>query len=128
MRKTGLVILLALLALAAPMLGRAGAGENDAIITTEDILDEDGYNYGINFYIDNTTDSELYVVVVIAYRENVIGNVLDGVLLLEPYEKGALIGSFIAAEISEPWGANIRAYWAACPEEIELPPRQPAGK
>ncbi len=123
MKKAALVILLVSIALVAPMLGRANADENDATIYTEDVLDDDGYNYGVNFYINNNTDTELYVVAVVAYKENVVGNVLYGVLLMDPHEKGALIGSFIAVDISEPWGANIRAYWADCPENLEVPPQ-----
>jgi hypothetical protein len=121
MRKAALVIMLAAIASVAVMPGPAGAGDNDAVIHSEDILDDDGYNYGINFYIDNLTDSRLYVVTVITYRENVVGNVLNGVLLLGPHEKGALVGSFTADDISRPWGANIRAYWNPCLENLEVP-------
>jgi len=110
MKKAVLVLLLASAALIFTMAGSANAGDNDAIVTTEDIVDDDGYNYGINFYIDNTTNAELYFVVVVTFKENLVGNVLDGILVLHPYEKGALIGSFIAADIGAPWGANIRAY------------------
>jgi hypothetical protein len=124
MKKAALVILLVLLASVGIIPGRAAAGENDAAIYTEDMLDDDGYNFGVNFYIDNLTDSQLYVVTVIAYRENVVGNVLNGVLLLGPHEKGALIGSFIADDINQPWGANIRSYWAPCPEDLEVPPQK----
>ncbi len=124
MKRAALVVLLVLLASVAMMPGPAAAGDNDAAIYTEDILDDDGYNFGINFYIDNLTDSQLYVVTVIAYRENVVGNVLNGVLLLGPHEKGALIGSFIADDISQPWGANIRSYWAPCLEDLEVPPQK----
>jgi hypothetical protein len=123
MTKTVLVILLAVIALIAPMRGRAVSGDYDAAVYTEDLMDDNGYNYGVVFYIDNVTNAELYVVVVVTHKENVVGNVLEGVLLLEPYEKGALIGSFIAVDISEPWGANIRAYWADCPENLEIPPQ-----
>jgi methyl coenzyme M reductase alpha subunit len=123
MIKTAFVILMASIVLIAPMSGPAGAGDYDAAIYTEDLRDDDGYNYGVVFYIDNATDAELYVVVVITHKENVAGNVFNGILLLEPYEKGALIGSFIAVDIGEPWGANIRAYWAPCPEDLEIPPQ-----
>ncbi len=121
MKRTALIIVLVSIVLIAPMAGLSVAGDYDALVYTEDLVDDNGYNFGVVFYIDNTTNAELYVVVVVTHKENVVGNIVEGVMLLEPYEKGALIGSFIAVDISEPWGANIRAYWADCPENLEVP-------
>ncbi|MBN2223188.1 MAG: hypothetical protein JW765_00780 [Deltaproteobacteria bacterium] len=81
MKKIAFTIVLVLVALVALMLGRANAG--DISLYSEGLVDSDGYKYGVNFYADNNTGADLYAVVYITSQENVNGDCVYGMILLE---------------------------------------------
>jgi len=120
MKKFGFAVLLVMVAMVAPMLGSAVA--QDYSVYNEDLYDSDGYNYGVNFYVDNYTGSELYVNAYITSQENVNGDCIYGTLLLAPYETGAMVGSFVTADYNYSWSVNIETNAAFSPETLAAPP------
>lgn len=111
-----------LLLLVVPMLGRANADSSDATISSEYMTDSDGYDFGISYYIDNNIGVDLYVIVCIQSKENVDGDVVHGVIILNPNETYVRLGSFVSADLKKPWSAHIRAYWARDPKDLPYIP------
>ena len=61
----------------------------------------------VTFYVDNNCDVRMCVSARVTARSNVNGDVISGVLLMQPQEKGAAIGSFASADTSLGWSVNI---------------------
>ena len=120
MKKTAFTIVLVIITLVALMLGRANAG--DISLYGEDLYDSEGYNYGVNYYADNNTGSDLYAVVYITSQENVNGDCVYGMILLAPYESHVLVGSFATADYDYGWSVNISANYGSSPEQVDAPP------
>lgn len=61
----------------------------------------------VTFYVDNNCDVRMCVSARVTARSNVNGDVISGVLLMQPQEKGAAVGSFVSADTSLGWSINI---------------------
>jgi hypothetical protein len=119
-KRIRLMTLLVSTLLVALMIGRAYA--DDLSLYSQDLYDSDGYNYGVDFYVNNNTGADLYAVVYITSRENVNGDCVYGMILLAPNETGVRVGSFIVADDSQPWSVYVQANYGASPEQVEAPP------
>lgn len=110
MKKTG-IILACLMLLVAPMVIGSAKAEENVIVYSEYLTDSTGYDYGANFYVDSNVNAPVYVDPYIQSRENVNGDVVYGVLLLQPNEKRVRIGSFISRDRSKAWSVSVAAKW-----------------
>jgi len=110
---------LAFLLLSAVMLITTNAFGNGMSVYGENKYDSSGYNYGVDFYVDNNTNVPLYAFVCIESRQNVNGDKAHGVFIINPYEKHVRVASFISANQNYAWSVDIRVYWAA--DSTQLP-------
>jgi len=89
----------------------AGAQEGNVSVDGVYLTDSDGYNYGVNWYVNSTVNDVVCVVPYVIVAENVNGQVTEGPLLLQPNEKNVNIGQYISADQSQPWRSNVGAKW-----------------
>jgi hypothetical protein len=112
MKKLLLIALLLLLMAAVP----SGAGsrgsvvEENVYVTFEYLTDDEGYNYGANYFLNSTVDDTVCAVPKVDNQDNVDGDVASPVLL-QPNESHVLIGSFRVRDNSQPWSVNVSARW-----------------
>ena len=113
MKKKVFVLAFLLLSTAAMLFATNALSDGNAMsVYGEYRSDNTGYNYGIDFYVDNNTGTPLYVFVCITSRENVTGDKAHGVFIVNPYEKHVRVASFISTDQRYAWSVNIRAHWA----------------
>lgn len=75
------------------------------------LTDSDGYNYGVNWYLDSTVSAQTCVMPYVIEATNVNGSVTPGPVLMQPNETGVNIGQYISADQSKPWSSNVGAKW-----------------
>ena len=85
--------------------------EENVIVYGEYLTDSDGYDYGVDYFVDSGVNAQIYVAPYIIARENVTGSLISGVLLMEPNEIHVRIGSFISSDHSKPWSVTVGAKW-----------------
>ncbi len=85
--------------------------EENVTVYGEYLTDSDGYNYGVDYFVDSGVNAQIYVAPYIIARENVTGSIISGVLLMEPNEKHVRIGSFISSDRSKAWSVTVGAKW-----------------
>lgn len=95
----------------ALLLSSIAQAEGNVIVYGEYLTDSSGYNYGADFFVDSSVDVQIYVKPYIYSHENVIGDVITGILLMQPNEKHVRIGSFISKDRTKPWSVEVRAKW-----------------
>jgi hypothetical protein len=61
----------------------------------------------VDFYVNNTCDVAICVSARVTERTNVNGDVISGVLLMQPHESGGHVGSFSSADTSQAWSVGI---------------------
>ena len=83
-------------------------------LRTEYLTDSNGYNYGGNFYVDNTENAEIYVKAEVDERINATGDVVSGNILVNPNETGVRIGSFKQTEQKD-WSVKVWAWGCKTP-------------
>ena len=64
----------------------------------------------VTFYVDNNCDVRMCVSARVTARSNVNGDVVSGVILMQPQEKGASVGSFASADTTLGWSINIETF------------------
>jgi hypothetical protein len=120
MKKISLVLAFLLVSTAAMLFATNALSNSDAMsVYGEYKTDNTGYQYGIDFYVDNNTGTPLYVFVCITSRDNVTGDKAHGVFIVNPYEKHVRVASFISSNRNNAWSVNIRAHYAS--DERNLP-------
>jgi hypothetical protein len=87
----------------------------DAVrVDSENLVDSDGWNYGVNFFVTNLLNEQICVYPEITSQQNVTGSVVQGPVLLQPNDTHVAVGSFIAADSGQAWSVNIVAHPARC--------------
>ena len=92
-------------------LGCAANAAGNVTVYYEYLTDSDGYNYGADFFVDSSVNVQVYVSPYIKSQDNVVGDVVAGTVLLQPYEKHVKIGSFMIRDRSRGWSVNVGAKW-----------------
>ena len=64
-------------------------------------------NTSVEFYVNNTCNVAICVTARVTARVNVNGDVISGVLLMQPQESGGHVGSFSSADTSQAWSVGI---------------------
>ena len=64
-------------------------------------------NTSVDFYVNNTCNVAICVTARVTSRANVNGDVISGVLLMQPQESGGHVGSFSSADTSQAWSVGI---------------------
>lgn len=77
-------------------------------VTMTYVADSDGWNYGIRYHVNSTYNGYVCVYTRVTEQNNVNGSSQPGPVLMDPNEKGFLIGSFNAAASGEAWAVNIQ--------------------
>ncbi len=110
MQRAWLIPLLLLLTIAGttPQAAIATEYTDNLTITNQDLLDDDGWNYGVRFLVTNGYAERVCVYARIYSAQNVYGDVIHGPLLLQPYESNIAVGTFQAAEYGEAWNVHIQ--------------------
>ena len=86
----------------------------ELILTTQDLVDETNYKYGVKFFAKNTGSVTLNARAYVTSRENVNGDVILGVFLLDP-NVDVLYGTFTASDQSKAWSVNTEVKAEADP-------------
>jgi hypothetical protein len=97
---------LAFLTLFVALSARATT-EEGVTVTGTYLTDSDGYNYGMEFFLDSTVNETVCSYPRIASQDNVNGSVTPGPVLLKANESHFAIGSFISADHSKPWSVEV---------------------
>ena len=61
----------------------------------------------VTFFVNNTCNVRICVSARVTSRTNVNGDVISGVLLMQPQESGGQVASFASADTSQGWSVNI---------------------
>jgi hypothetical protein len=85
--------------------------DENVSVRGEYLTDSDGYNYGVNWYLDSTVSTQVCVMPYVTDATNVNGSVTPGPVLMQPNETGVNIGQYISADQSKPWSSNVAAKW-----------------
>jgi hypothetical protein len=104
------------LATAAMLWGASAATADDENIKVYGtyLTDSDGYDYGVNWYLDSTVNAQTCVYPTVTEQTNVNGSVTAGPVILQANETGFSIGQFVAADQSQGWASNVSAKWQKC--------------
>ncbi len=108
MKKMRIVALIVLLLVA---LGGYANAAGSVTVYGEYLTDSNGYNYGARYFVDSTVDEPVYVSPYIYSQDNVWGDVVSNVVLLQAFEKRVSIGSFQVRDRSKAWSVDVRAKW-----------------
>jgi hypothetical protein len=114
MSRAAAVLFSALMALALALASwDRAAAQPEGNVSVEGIYltDSDGYNYGVNWYLNSSVNSVVCVFPNVIEAQNVTGQITEGPVLLQPYEKNVNIGQHISADRSQPWRSNVGAKW-----------------
>ena len=97
------------------MIGLAAAAQPAGEVSVDGtyLSDSDGYNYGVNWYLNSSVSTAICVSPYVIEATNVTGSVTPGPVLMQPYEKNVSIGQYISADRSQGWSSNIGAKWKA---------------
>ena len=61
----------------------------------------------VTFFVNNVCDVKICVDARVTQRTNVNGDVISGVLLMEPQERNGVVGSFAVADPEQAWSVDI---------------------
>ncbi len=89
----------------------AALADGNVTVRGEYLTDGDGYNYGVNWYLDSNVPNQVCVTPYVTDATNVVGSVTSGPVLMQPNETGVNIGQYISADHSQPWSSNVSAKW-----------------
>jgi hypothetical protein len=106
--------ILSFVAIACVAAASAARADGDVTVYFEYLTDNDGYNYGANWYLSSTSNQRACVYPSVVEAVNVNGSVVSGPVLLQPGEQRVSIGQYIAADQSQPWSSNVTAKWKEC--------------
>jgi hypothetical protein len=73
------------------------------------LTDDQGWNYGMNFYVSNSGNVQACIYPRITEANNVNGQVTSGPMLLQAGESSVNIGQYIAATYGEAWSVAVEA-------------------
>jgi|GEM_PF-3074355 len=85
--------------------------EETVVVSGDYLTDDTGYNYGVNYFLDSYVNGQTYVYPYVISKNNVIGSIVSGPVLMQPNEKHVGIGSFIINDRSKGWSTNVGAKW-----------------
>src|SRR6185436_8277510 len=106
--------LLSFVAIACLAATSAARADGDVTVYFEYLTDNEGYNYGANWYVSTTSNQQVCVYPYVTEATNVNGSVVAGPVLLQPHESRVSIGQYIAADQSQPWSSNVTGKWKEC--------------
>jgi len=86
----------------------------ELVLTTQDLMDESNYKYGVKFFARNTDNVTLNARAYVTSRDNVNGDVVLGVFLLDP-NVDVLYGTFTVSDQSKAWSVNTEVKTEADP-------------
>ncbi|MHC1745713.1 MAG: hypothetical protein AB9895_01055 [Negativicutes bacterium] len=115
------ITFLALIVFLLISIGSYADAAGNVRVYGEYLTDENGYNYGARYFVDSTVDEAIYVYPYIYSQDNVWGDVVSNLVLLQPYEKGVNIGNFQVRDRSKGWSVDVRAKWI---EVSNYPPKR----
>jgi hypothetical protein len=73
------------------------------------LTDDNGWSYGMNFYVSNSASVQACIYPTVTEANNVTGQVTSGPMLLQPGEGSVNIGQYIAAAYGEAWAVAVEA-------------------
>lgn len=99
---------------AEPLIAVKTAGasvEENVYVNFEYLTDDQGNNYGANYFLSSNINTTVWVYPYIYSQENVYGSVTSGPVLMQANESHFSIGSFICADRNKAWSVNVQAKW-----------------
>jgi hypothetical protein len=90
------------------------ADDNEVLLTTRYLTDNDGHNYALQYYLTSNHAVEVCVTTYVTDSVNVSGSVTHGPIRLAPGQKDFYIGQFTQADQSQAWHSSVHEDWVEC--------------
>lgn len=110
MKRVRYVVFLAALVVLIGLMPSISHASSAVTVTDQYLQDSDGWDYGVNFFINNNTEHYIYVTMSVDSSNNVVGAVPRGAIYMAPYEKHVSAGSFKCRVNKKAWSVSVRAH------------------